>query len=246
MKFTPILHRVESCLSTNDLARRLAGEGAPEGTAIVAAEQTAGRGTKGRGWYSARNKGLYVSVILRPRSPELSLLPLVAGLAAREAIDTTHGLGVLLRWPNDLVWQGKKLGGILCESVFLGNEPDFAVLGIGININHREDDFPPGIRALATSIRIVAGKAGDPETLLPKLLESLANWYDVFCRGEPRAIIGSFEAHSALHRGDGIQLQADERLFSGIYQGLDPEGSLLFEDRVGWHRFHSAEAIKIL
>lgn len=246
MKFKPVLHRVESCLSTNDLARRLAGEGAPEGTAVVAGEQTAGRGTKGRGWYSARNKGLYVSVILRPRSPEISLLPLVAGLAAREAIDNAHGLDVLLRWPNDLVWQGKKLGGILCESGFLGSEPDFAVLGIGININHQEDDFPPDIRVLATSIRIAAGKAGDPEALLAKLLESLANWYDVFCRGERRAIIGSFEAHSALNRGGGIQMLVDERLFSGTYQGLDPDGSLLFEDQTGCHRFHSAEVIKIL
>jgi BirA family biotin operon repressor/biotin-[acetyl-CoA-carboxylase] ligase len=246
MKFKPILHRVESCLSTNDLARRLAGEGAREGTAVVAAEQTAGRGTKGRGWYSARNKGLYVSVVLRPRLPEISLLPLVAGLAAREAIDSAHGLDVLLRWPNDLVWQSKKLGGILCESGFLGSEPDFTVLGIGININHQEDDFPPDLRALATSIRIAAGKADDPESLLPKLLESLARWYDVFCRGERRSIIGSFEAHSALHRGDGIQVLADGQLFSGTYRGLDPGGSLLFEDETGCHRFHSAEVVKIL
>jgi BirA family biotin operon repressor/biotin-[acetyl-CoA-carboxylase] ligase len=246
MKFKPVLHRVESCLSTNDLARRLAGEGAPEGTAVFAGEQTAGRGTKGRSWYSARNKGLYVSVILRPRSPEISLLPLVAGIAAREAIANAHGLDVLLRWPNDLVWRGKKLGGILCESGLLGSEPDFAVIGIGININHQEADFPPDFRALATSLSIATGKNGNPESIVPELLESLATWYDVFCRGERRAIIDSFEAHSALHKGDGIQVLVDERLFSGNYQGLDPDGSLLFEDQTGCHRFHSAEVLKIL
>lgn len=242
----PIIHRVASCDSTNELALRLAGEGAPEGTVVVAAEQTAGRGTKGRRWYSARDKGLYVSVLLRPRPAEISLLPLVAGLAAREAVEKAHGLRIQLSWPNDLIWEKRKLGGILCQSVFLGSRPDSTILGIGINLNHEERDFPPDIRLLATSVRIALKKAGDPEALLGKLLESLANWYDVFCRGEKDMIVRSFEAHSAIQRGEKIQGLMNEQLFSGVYQGLDSDGGLVLEDETGRHALRSAEIMKIL
>jgi BirA family transcriptional regulator, biotin operon repressor / biotin---[acetyl-CoA-carboxylase] ligase len=206
MILEPTIHRVESCSSTNDVVLRLAAEGAPEGTVVVAEEQTAGRGTKGRGWYSARNLGLYLSILLRPASPEILLLPLVAGLAGREAVEQAFGLKIQLRWPNDLVWMQKKLGGILCQSAILGERPDYAILGIGINVNHEEHDFPPDLRALATSVRMALKRAGDPEALFHKLLESLANWYDVFCRGGQETIIRSFEAHSTFRKGETVRM----------------------------------------
>ena len=242
----PIIHRVDRCRSTNDLAMRLAGEGAPEWTVVVAAEQTAGRGTKGRGWFSARGKGLYVSVLLRPRSVELALLPLVSGLAARDAIERVHGLRIQLGWPNDLLWEKKKLGGILCQSAFLGDQPDFTIIGIGLNLDHEERDFPPDIRPLATSVRIALKKTGDPEVLLETLLESLINWYDVFCRGETEMIVRSFEAHSAIQKGERIQALINGHLFSGVYQGLDSDGSLVFEDQVGRRTLRSAEITRML
>ena len=246
MTSAPIIHRVDRCRSTNDLASRLAGEGAPEWTVVVAAEQTAGRGSKGRDWYSARGKGLYVSVLLRPRPAELSLLPLIAGLAARDAIERVHGLRIQLGWPNDLIWGKKKLGGILCQSVFLGDRPDFTIIGIGLNLDHEECDFPQDIRPLATSVRIALKKTGDPEVLLETLLQSLTNWYDVFCRGETEMIVRSFEAHSAIQKGERIQALINERLFSGVYQGLDSDGSLVFEDQSGRRALRSAEVTRML
>jgi BirA family biotin operon repressor/biotin-[acetyl-CoA-carboxylase] ligase len=246
MMSKPIIHRVASCGSTNDLAMRLAGEGAPEGTVVVAAEQTAGRGTKGHAWYSARDKGLYVSVLLRPRPVEISLLPLVAGLAARDAVEKVYGLRIQLRWPNDLIWEKKKLGGILCQSAFLGNRPDFTIVGIGVNINHEKRDFPQDIRPLATSMRIALNETSDPEALLAKLLESLADWYDDFCRGEKEQIVRSFETHSAIKKGERIQGLMNEQLFSGVYQGLDSDGGLVLEDGNGRRTLRTAEITKML
>jgi BirA family biotin operon repressor/biotin-[acetyl-CoA-carboxylase] ligase len=155
-------------------------------------------------------------------------------------------LRIQLRWPNDLIWEKRKLGGVLCQSVFLGSRPDSTVLGIGINLNHEERDFPPDIRLLATSVRIALKKAGDPEALLGKLLESLANWYDVFCRGEKEMIVRSFEAHSAIQKGEKIQGLMNEQLFSGVYQGLDSDGGLVLEDETGRRALRSAEITKML
>jgi len=155
------IHKFETCTSTNDVAREMALRGAPEGTAVVAEEQTAGRGTKGRSWHSPRGKGLYVSLVLRPEAAEITLLPLAAGLAAREAVERSHGLSARLRWPNDILWEGKKLGGILCESGFLGNRPEYVILGVGLNVDHDLDDFPEDIRALAVSVRMAARRPAD-------------------------------------------------------------------------------------
>lgn len=245
MRFTPVIHRAESCPSTNDLVRQMADEGAAEGTVVVAAEQTAGRGTKGRGWHSPRNKGLYLSVLFRPGSPKISLLPIVAGLAVREAVAKACGLEAELRWPNDLVWRGKKLAGILCESGFSGNRLDFAVLGIGLNVNQKEHDFPPDIRPRAVSVRMAVEKTVDPEALLQKLLESLPNWYDMLCRGEWKSILHSFETHSAFRKGEKVQVLMNAELFSGAFQGLDRDGGLMIKDESGCRHISSAEIVQI-
>jgi BirA family biotin operon repressor/biotin-[acetyl-CoA-carboxylase] ligase len=131
--------RVESCPSTNDLAKELALSGEKEGTVVISEEQTQGKGTKGRSWFSARRKGLYLSVILTPPSPKISLLPLVAGLAVSDAVFSTVGIRTSLKWPNDLVWEGKKLGGLLCESGYLGNRVNYVILGLGLNVSHGKD-----------------------------------------------------------------------------------------------------------
>jgi biotin-(acetyl-CoA carboxylase) ligase len=95
-------------------------------------------------------------------------------------------------------------------------------------------------------VRIALKKNGDPEALLAELLESLANWYDVFCRGEKDRIVRSFEAHSAIQKGDRIQGLMNERPFSGVYQGLDSDGGLVLDDEIGRHALRSAEITKML
>lgn len=240
------MHRVERCTSTNDLARQLAREGAPEGTAVAAEEQTAGRGTKGRRWYSTRKKGLYVSFVLRPKTPEVSLISLAGGLAVRQAIDKACGLDTELRWPNDLLWEGKKLAGILCETSFLGNLPEYVILGIGVNINHEEDDFPDDIRDIAISLKIITQRTADPEELLRHIVVSVDEWYKLFCRGESQGILSAYDEHSALKKGDEITVLMNDKPAHGIYHGLDPRGALLLKDESGIHRLTSAEIVKLL
>jgi BirA family transcriptional regulator, biotin operon repressor / biotin---[acetyl-CoA-carboxylase] ligase len=174
MKF--IIHSLKSCPSTNNVARDMAGLGAAEGTVVVAEEQTAGRGTKGRSWHSPRGKGLYVSLIVRPAPEEMPLIPLAAGLAARDAVERSSGLRVLLRWPNDIVWEGKKLGGVLCEGGFLGNRPEYAILGVGLNIDQGPRDFPDDIREQAVSIRMTARKPAKIKRVLKHLLAAFEKW----------------------------------------------------------------------
>jgi BirA family biotin operon repressor/biotin-[acetyl-CoA-carboxylase] ligase len=194
MKFKWLIHSFSSVSSTNDVAKSQAQSGAAEGTIILADQQTKGRGTKGRSWYSAKSKGLYATVILRPQRPEISLLPIVAGLAARDSMREAAGLEVGLKWPNDVVWNGKKMGGVLCESSFSGSKMEYVIMGIGMNISHTEKEFPPDIRRLATSLKLASGKIVSPEFLLDCFCHALEKWYGLFCTGKKIEIIRAFEA----------------------------------------------------
>ena len=153
MKIGERIHYVPTCTSTNDMAKDLADFGVPEGTVVLAEEQTSGKGRYRRHWFSSPGKGLYLSVILRPKQPEISLLTLSAGLAVAEALRDVLGVKVCLKWPNDLLWEGKKLGGILSESSYFGQKLNYVVVGIGLNISHSEEDFPPGLRDSAISLK---------------------------------------------------------------------------------------------
>ena len=232
---------IKSCPSTNDLARELAISGEEEGTVIIAEEQTKGRGRKGRSWYSPKKSGLYASVILRPPKAGVSLIPLVAGLAVREAILETIGVEVWIQWPNDLVWEEKKLGGILCESGFLGNRLSFLILGIGLNINHNLEDFPTEMRPLVTSLRIIKKEYIALKNLLPILWQALDAWYALFLEGKEQEIIESFLKNSALPLGEIITVVTDKGAFTGIFKGIDSYGRLILEEKVRKRTFLSAE-----
>lgn len=237
--------RVESCSSTNDLANAMALQGEEEGTVIIAEEQTAGRGTKGRVWYSERALGLYISIILRPLEKDLSLLPLVAGLAVRDALAEIEDLPVELKWPNDLICGGKKLGGILCESSFLGNVISHAVLGVGLNVSHDGEDFPANIRSRATSLKILLKKDFDVQNFLSKLWEILDDWYGFFQEGKKVQIIRAFEDHSVFAPGDTIFVNTGEKRITGEYIGIDLKGCLLLRVRGSERSFLAAEVLDI-
>jgi len=231
MKIGTIIHKVVSCSSTNDVAKKKAEEGTEEGTVIIAEEQTRGRGTKGRSWYSAKNMGLYASAILYPQNPDISLIPLLAGLAVKEAINQSLRICVGLRWPNDLVWKEKKLGGILCESGFLGNQLSYIILGIGLNLHHEREDFPEDIRSLATSLKMIVKKDIKEGSLLRILWKSLNHWYWLFCQGEGVRIAQSYARNSLLRPGQKLRLENETREFTGIYRGIDSRGGLILEEK---------------
>lgn len=232
---------VDRCGSTNDLARSAAAAGAREGTVIISREQTKGRGTRGRAWYSARDKGLYASVILRPKKSQLTLIPLLAGLAVKEAIAEVSGVQVGLRWPNDIVLKGKKLGGILCEGGFVGSRPSYVILGIGLNLRHRRGDFPAEIASTATSLEDAGGKPINEALLQQALWKALDRWYSLFNQGEEESITRSFEASSVFSRGEKVTLITDRGEVAGAYKGVGPQGAIIVEKGGAEESFFAAE-----
>jgi BirA family biotin operon repressor/biotin-[acetyl-CoA-carboxylase] ligase len=239
------VHRLESCSSTNDVAKAMAEDGAAEGTVVACGEQTAGRGTRGRSWFSAKDKGLYFSAILKPRKAAILLLPLAAGLASREALERSTGLAVRLRWPNDILWQGRKIGGILCETGFSGSQADYAVVGIGLNLNHDEKDFPDEIRSSAISLRMALGTQADGELIFREVLASLGGWYAILLAGGNRRIIRGFEAHSVFRKGDGVEVTVEGQTVPGEFAGIGPDGSLRLRCGLETRRFTSADALTV-
>ena len=162
--------------STQALARAWADTGAPEGAVVLADYQTAGRGQRGRAWTAAPGTALLVSVVLRPRLPvsRWPEIPLAAGCAVAESLETVAPVIARLKWPNDVLVAGRKLAGILAEGV--ASVPPLVILGVGVNVSQRESDWPPD---LAASARSLAG-LGAPvsrEALLTALLARLEVWY---------------------------------------------------------------------
>jgi len=222
--------------STNIRAVEAANKGVPDGTVYVADEQTAGRGRGGHSWHSAAGNGLYVSAIVRPEMglAEALWLSLTAGLAAQRAILETNGVHADIRWPNDLLIGSKKCGGILVET---GTHPGtparlrYAVIGIGINVNH--DAFPPELAPLATSLRIESGAVASREVLLANLLLALdaeitlleAELHDA-PRGTP--LLERFAAASSWVQGMRVRVDEDGG-YTGETVGLDRKGFLLVQ-----------------
>jgi len=236
----------QSCGSTNDLAREMALSGEEEGTVVTARAQTQGRGTKGRTWHSPAGGGLYMSVILRPPAADLSLLPLAAGLGVRDGILDAGGVRTRLKWPNDLVWNKRKLGGILCEARG-GDGPDrFAVLGIGLNLTQDERDFPEDIRAAAASLRMAGGWDGDEQRLFSGLCAGIERWYGVFRDGRARDILDAYRDAASFAPGDVIILRRDDGAsLRGRWAGFDDRGGLVLDLPEGRAVFFSAEAVSL-
>lgn len=245
MKIGKKILLIESCSSTNDLANEKALQGEEEGTVIIAEEQKAGRGTKGRKWFSIGKKGLYISIILRPGRSDLSLLPLAFGLAVKDALFEAERLDVKLKWPNDLVHTGKKLGGLLCEASFLGNQMSHVTLGIGINLNHDQEDFPEEFRSRATSLKLLLNKEIDRDVFLSNLWEILDDWYHFFLRRKDAQIIRSFEECSIFSLGEELIVQTENERFRGEYRGLDLQGRLLLVDGGQERSLLAAEIIEV-
>jgi BirA family biotin operon repressor/biotin-[acetyl-CoA-carboxylase] ligase len=239
--------------STNQVALEAAAAGARNGV-WVADEQTAGRGRGGHTWHSAPGDGLYVSALVVPRIPLrfANRLPLAVGLAAQAAILKATSLHCQLRWPNDLMFDERKAGGILVESQVEGQaEPTqeamlrFAVIGVGINLNHR--GFPPQLARIATSLRIEQGRATvkvDREQVLAMLLRELdleltALDAEVESTGQTAELLERFGALSGWASGKHVRVGADEAGnggYTGWTRGLDRDGFLLVEDDFGTMR----------
>jgi len=220
--------------STNNFAYKLAIHGLGEGTLVIAEEQTHGRGRKARVWDSQFNRGLWFSIILRPNLPASSvgLLPFLASVSIAEAIESTLGLRPELKWPNDALLAGKKFCGILSEVEFANGRTKFIILGIGLNVNHKPDDFSPGIREQATSLRIQSGMRVNRIELLAQILQRFEINYNTFKSNGISSILEQWKAR-CLRLGKSIQVVQEDMRYEGIFQDIDSEGCLILKRNTG-------------
>jgi len=223
-----IVHR-DSIDSTNRLAAELARAGAAAGTVVIAEQQTAGRGRLGRSWVSPARVNLYCSVVLRPAIPPLEVprLTLVAGIAVAEAIRATVPLAAQIKWPNDVLLDGRKVAGVLTELEAEADRVRFVIVGIGVNLNAAQTDFPPELQRKATSLGLASGAPVDRAAFTGRLLTALDATYETFLRGGFAALRHRYEE---LHCLVGRAVTVDGKPpLSGTVRGIDDAGALLVE-----------------
>ncbi|MCI7657884.1 biotin--[acetyl-CoA-carboxylase] ligase [Anaerotignum sp.] len=212
--------------TTNNRARELALEGAPEGTLVIAEKQTAGRGRRGKVWESPLGTGIWMSLVLRPQimPAEASVLTLLCGLATAEAIEAETGLSAGIKWPNDILINGKKAVGILTEMDCEMSQVHFVIPGIGINVNTAS--FPPEIAEIATSLYLECGKTVSRRRLVHKVLERLEEHYETFLRtGSFTAMLEDYRKH-CITLGKEVHVLGREPFFAEALD-ITPEGELL-------------------
>jgi BirA family biotin operon repressor/biotin-[acetyl-CoA-carboxylase] ligase len=237
------LHCFEEIDSTNDRAKELAEEGAAHGEVVVAELQRAGRGRRGRKWSSPAGRNLYLSVILRPelaptRAPELTL---VAALAVCDALRQA-GVDAGIKWPNDVLVGGKKIAGILTE---LSAEPDhvhWVVLGIGVNLNARREDFPAELQDEATSVLIERGQPAPRALFTAALLQTLEQWLDVHQEKGFDAIRDAWRSRSVT-LGREVRVRMGDRDVDGVAEELDASGALLVRTAAGLTRVMTGDVV---
>jgi BirA family biotin operon repressor/biotin-[acetyl-CoA-carboxylase] ligase len=232
------IHYFEEVESTQNIARNLAAEGAPHGTAVIAETQSAGRGRMGRGWHSPPGVNLYTTIILRPKiaMAEVPRLSLVAGVAAAEALEDVASGIVQLKWPNDVWLNGRKAGGIIAEAVTDRMQRlDSVLLGIGLNLNLAAEDVPPEIRDRAISVLIATGRQCDRVLVANSLFTRLNIWYDETVTQGFAAVRPHWESYSALTGKRVTVVDAGTRE-EGLVTGIDADGALLLETSNGVRR----------
>lgn len=209
-----------------DVCRAGAEQGAAEGFVVVADEQTAGRGRAGREWYSPPAQSLYLSVLLRPAllPRQISWLTMIGGLAVVDALSqfATPGSPLSLKWFNDVLLNGRKVAGVLVESSLTGERLDYAVLGIGLNVNTRFDDAPEDIRRRAISLRQAFGREFDRAEVLDRLLAALAARYGHL----PTSPVADYARHLET-LGRTVRLNLGHEVIEGDALRVEADGALV-------------------
>ncbi|ATB48440.1 biotin--[acetyl-CoA-carboxylase] ligase [Corallococcus macrosporus] len=227
------VHHHESLPSTNERAFRLAQDGAGHGEVVVAEQQTAGKGRRGRTWVSPSGLNLYFSAILRPelppqRAPELTL---VAAVALAEALRDA-GADAAIKWPNDVHIDGRKVAGILTE---LSAEPErvhFVVVGVGVNLNALAEHFPEELRATATSLALALGHPVKRAPFTAALWTRLEEWLDLYLETGFDAVRARWKALSST-LGQDVLVRTDRQALRGHAEDIDPSGALLVRTEGG-------------
>jgi BirA family transcriptional regulator, biotin operon repressor / biotin---[acetyl-CoA-carboxylase] ligase len=224
-------------LDVTDTTMREAAEwaerNAPEGTLILAEEQTAGRGRLGRTWISQRGLGLYGSLILRPKvaPAQAAIVTLVVGLGVARGVGEAAGRQCDIRWPNDVLLNDKKCCGVLVELSAQPDRVDYAIAGFGINVN--QEAMPPDLAETATSLRIETGCEFVREAVLDAVLKHTERYYEMFLERGTAAVLEAFTRASTYVRGRRVIVETGDRRLAGTTAGLNAAGLLLLETDQG-------------
>jgi len=220
--------------STNAHARRLAEQGAQAGEVVIAESQTDGRGRLGRPWVSPPHVNLYLSVILRPKLPPVDApqITLMAAVALADASATFIPVVPEIKWPNDILAEGRKLAGILTESACHAEAIDFVILGIGVNINYPVESMPDAIRKRATSMISLAGGSVSRESVARRLIQDLDRCYGELEETGFQTLAPRWEARFGL-RGKKVRVEMTDRIVIGTARGIDRDGALILQDGRG-------------
>jgi len=242
-RFGSIIHHYDAIDSTQIVAKQLAEDGADEGTVVIAEQQNKGKGRLGRHWHSPYGKGIWMSVVLRPQIP-IQLAPqltLLTAVALCRAIRSYSGLEIGIKWPNDLLYQGKKISGILLESSAEDQMLKYVIAGIGIDANLSAQDYDEQLQLKATSLRLIMGKVIDRTELIQLFLSEWETLMAIYEQDGFRTIANLWEAN-AISIGHKVSLTTPTETFMGTPLRLTDAGSIVVQLEDGTEKeIYSAE-----
>lgn len=220
--------------STNDVVEKLARDGVKEGVVVFAESQSKGRGRLGRKWVSPAGKGLWFSVLLRPplRPAEATQLTVAAATALARAVQAQTGLAPDIKWPNDLLVNGRKIAGILTEMSAEVDRVNYLIIGMGVDVNQNASDFPPDVRKIASSLKLASGQPVQRAELAAAILQELDRDYGRICAGGFPAVADEWEARCTT-LGQHVTVLLGERRVQGRAESLDDAGALLVRTQHG-------------
>ncbi|NCD34439.1 MAG: biotin--[acetyl-CoA-carboxylase] ligase [Spartobacteria bacterium] len=228
------IHYYETTESTNSCAKEAAIHQCPEGTLFVAETQSKGRGRMGRHWFSGTGTAICFSVVLRPAvSPGFaSFIPLMAAVAVADGILEATGLQLEVKWPNDLLYEGKKAVGILVEASADFDRINHLIIGVGINVNTTADRWPDEVRNIATSLAVIGGRTYSRSDVLKAVLAHLEQWYEQSLKDQFALVHERWCAISCT-LGRQVCIRQDRGDVEGVAEALLPEGGLLIRQADG-------------
>jgi BirA family transcriptional regulator, biotin operon repressor / biotin---[acetyl-CoA-carboxylase] ligase len=233
--------------STNNRAMLLAKQGAPHGLIVIARQQTCGRGRLGRSWVSPLDAGLYVSFLLRPSKfkPQIPLVTLAAGFACAKAINVILGIKIGIKWVNDLVLSGRKLGGILSElylppELNSGGGEEALIVGIGINIEPKDQDIPDEIRSQMAWLSEIAPAGLDRNLFVARIALELEHALEALSQGATDDILNGWRQYSVT-LGEPVVATIGNETISGVAIDVDSSGALIVQTKDGRRTLHAGE-----
>lgn len=237
------IHYQESVDSTQKIAKTLSYENAPEGTVVIAEEQLLGRGRMNRAWYSPKYTGVWMSLILRPNIPlqKAPQLTLITAVAVVRAIEEVTKLSPEIKWPNDILLHGKKVTGILTELQAEADQIFAIIIGVGINVNQKLEDYPEELHDIATSLAIEAGEKISRAQVIRSVLTNFEKLYLQYLKEGFTPIKLLWESY-AISIGKTIIARTINENIRGKALGITEDGVLLIEDEAGKiHHVYSAD-----